>query len=72
MNELITVDTNTQTVSARDLHEALGISERFSLWASRYQDLMNEYGVTPRRQTYGGSKQRRNSTHGAYRLRSSR
>ena len=47
MNELITVDTNTQTVSARDLHEALGISERFSLWASRYQDLMNEYGVTP-------------------------
>ena len=63
MNELITVDTNTQTVSARDLHEALGISERFSLWASRYQDLMNEYGVT-----YGGSKQRRNTAHGAYRL----
>ena len=27
MNELITVDTNTQTVSARDLHEALGISD---------------------------------------------
>lgn len=44
MNELITVDTNTQTVSARDIHEALGISERFSLWASRYQDHMNEYG----------------------------
>lgn len=33
MNELITVDTNTQTVSARDLHEALGISEPRALSA---------------------------------------
>lgn len=47
MNELVKVDFENQTVSARDLHEALGISERFSLWTSRYQDLMNEYGVTP-------------------------
>lgn len=47
MNELIKVNSETMTVSARDLHKALGIAERFSLWASRYSDLMNEYGVTP-------------------------
>ena len=32
MNELITVNYDTQTVSARDLHEALGIEKRFSAW----------------------------------------
>ena len=32
MNELITVNFDTQTVSARDLHEALGIEKRFSAW----------------------------------------
>lgn len=38
MNELIKVnyDKEQPTVSARDLHEALGIKERFSLWFSRY------------------------------------
>ncbi len=32
MNELITVDFDTQTVSARELHKALGIKNRFSTW----------------------------------------
>lgn len=32
MNELITVDFDTQTVSARELHKALGIEKRFSAW----------------------------------------
>lgn len=35
MNEIIKVNEDTMTVSARDLHEALGIRERFSLWADR-------------------------------------
>lgn len=32
MNELIAVNFDTQTVSARDLHKALGIEKRFSAW----------------------------------------
>jgi anti-repressor protein len=32
MNELIRVNSDTQTVSARDLHESLGIEKRFSAW----------------------------------------
>lgn len=32
MNELITVDFENQTVSARELHKALGIEKRFSAW----------------------------------------
>lgn len=32
MNEIITVNFDTQTVSARDLHEALKIGKRFSAW----------------------------------------
>lgn len=32
MNEIIKVNNDTQTVSARDLHEALGIEKRFSAW----------------------------------------
>lgn len=32
MNELITVNLDTQTVSARELHKALGIEKRFSAW----------------------------------------
>lgn len=31
-NELITVNFDTQTVSARELHKALGIEKRFSAW----------------------------------------
>ena len=32
MDELIKVNPDTKEVSARDLHEALGISKRFSAW----------------------------------------
>lgn len=32
MNEVIKVDTDKQTVSARELHKALGIEKRFSAW----------------------------------------
>lgn len=32
MNALITVNTDTQTVSARELHEKLNIEKRFSAW----------------------------------------
>lgn len=32
MNEVLNVDFDTQTVSARELHSALGISKRFSSW----------------------------------------
>lgn len=32
MNELITVNFDTKTVSARELHNALGIEKRFSAW----------------------------------------
>lgn len=35
MKELIKVNEEDMTVSARDLYEALGIRERFSLWADR-------------------------------------
>lgn len=36
MNELITVNADTMTVSARDLHDALEATERFSNWIERY------------------------------------
>lgn len=32
MNELIKVDADAQVVSARELHEALGVEKRFSAW----------------------------------------
>jgi len=32
MNELIKVDADAQIVSARELHEALGVEKRFSAW----------------------------------------
>lgn len=36
MNELIKVNADNQTVSARDLHDALEATERFSVWIQRY------------------------------------
>ena len=35
MNEVITVNFDTQTVSARELHKTVGSSERFSSWFER-------------------------------------
>lgn len=35
MNELITVNADTQTVSARELHKEVGSTERFSTWFER-------------------------------------
>lgn len=40
MNELLKVDIDTQTVSARDLHEKLNIETPFKKWIDR----MIEYG----------------------------
>ena len=40
MNELVRVDVDTQTVSARELHEKLNIGTRFNDWFPR----MTEYG----------------------------
>lgn len=42
MNEIIKVDEDTMTVSARDLHEALGVDTDFRHWFPR----MCEYGFT--------------------------
>lgn len=40
MNELIPIDYDGEQpmISARDLHKALGIKERFSAWFTRYSD----------------------------------
>lgn len=35
MNEVIMVDFDTQTVSARELHKQIGSTERFSTWFER-------------------------------------
>lgn len=35
MNELITINFDEQTISARDLHDAVGTTERFSTWFDR-------------------------------------
>lgn len=35
MNELLKVNEDSQTVSARDLYEAVGSTERFSTWFER-------------------------------------
>lgn len=35
MNEIIKVDADTQTVSARELHKQVGSTERFSTWFER-------------------------------------
>lgn len=44
MNELLKINYEAEqpTVSARDLHEALEIRERFSLWFSRYVDVFEK------------------------------
>lgn len=36
MNELLKVNTDNQTVSARDLHDALEATERYSTWFERF------------------------------------
>ena len=46
MNQLININEETETVSARDLHEALEIRERFSLWINRYKELLSDYELT--------------------------
>lgn len=47
MNQLININEETETVSARDLHEALEIRERFGLWIGRYEELLSDYGLSP-------------------------
>ena len=47
MNQLININEEKETVSARDLHEALEIKERFSLWIDRYEELLSDYGLSP-------------------------
>ena len=42
MNELLSVNFDTQTVSARELHEQLHIGTKFTTWFER----MKEYGFT--------------------------
>lgn len=44
MKELLKINYEAEqpTVSARDLHEALEIRERFSLWFSRYVDVFEK------------------------------
>lgn len=38
MNSLITVNNDTQTVSARELHDALEATERYSTWFERFSN----------------------------------
>ena len=40
MNNIINVDSETQTISARELHEKLNVGTRFNDWFPR----MTEYG----------------------------
>lgn len=47
MNNLTTFNFDGQTVSARELHKMLEATERFSVWMSRYNELLNEYELTP-------------------------
>ncbi|MCD7724262.1 MAG: antA/AntB antirepressor family protein [Clostridiales bacterium] len=42
MNEIIKVDFDSQTVSARELHEKLKIGTKFATWFPR----MTEYGFS--------------------------
>ena len=38
----VQVNMETETVSARDLHEVLGIEKRFSAWFDQYKNLFAE------------------------------
>ena len=42
MNEVLKVDFDTQTVSARELHSALEVSKRFSAWFETYSNTFIE------------------------------
>lgn len=42
MNEILKVDVDTQTVSARELHNALEVSKRFSAWFETYSNTFIE------------------------------
>lgn len=42
MNELLNVNSDTQTISARELHKALEISSRFSRWFDTNKELFVE------------------------------
>ena len=42
MNELIKVNLDTQTVSARELHKALEVSSRFSRWFDTNKEMFVE------------------------------
>lgn len=43
MEEIIKVNFETQTVSARALHEVLGIERRFSAWFDQFRDMFIEH-----------------------------
>lgn len=58
MNELTTLNVDTQTVSARELHEKLNISTRFNDWFHR----MCEYGFEEGKEFY--SKMSKTSEQG--------
>lgn len=42
MNDLVKVDVDTQTLSARELHSALGIASRFSRWFDTNKEMFIE------------------------------
>lgn len=58
MEGIVKVNQDTMTVSGRDLHEALGIKERFSAWAERqkavFGDEITTVGVPTEVQNNGG------------------
>lgn len=58
MEGIVKVNQDTMTVSGRDLHEALGIKERFSAWAERqkavFGDEITTVGIPTEVQNNGG------------------